>query len=83
MLTTMNSELQKQHAAMDAFDMIKNLKLIFQGQARKERFKTSRSLFYYKMAEGSPVGPHVLMMIGNIEHLERLGFPLGLELEMD
>ena len=32
------------------------------------------------MAEGSPVGPHVLMMIGNIERLERLRFPLGLEL---
>ena len=83
MLATMNSELQKQHEAMDAFDMIEHLKLLFQGQARQERFETSRSLFYCKMAEGSPVGPHVLMMIGNIERLERLGFPLGLELATD
>ena len=35
------------------------------------------------MAEGSPVGAHVLKMIGYIENLERLGFSLGQELVTD
>ena len=35
------------------------------------------------MAEGSPVGTHVLKMIGYIENLDRLGFPLGQELATD
>ena len=35
------------------------------------------------MAEGSLVGPHVLMIIGDIECLDRLKFPLGLELATD
>ena len=35
------------------------------------------------MAEGSPVGAHVLKMIGYIENLKRLGFPLGQELVTD
>ena len=34
MLALMTFELQKQHEAMDAFDMIEHLKLLFQGQAR-------------------------------------------------
>ncbi|XP_017628521.1 uncharacterized protein LOC108471409 [Gossypium arboreum] len=36
-----------------------------------------------KLAEGSPVGPHVLKMIGYIESLFKLGFPLGQELATD
>ena len=38
MLATMNFELQKQHEAMDVFDMIEHLKLLFQGKAWQERF---------------------------------------------
>ncbi|KAI5436266.1 hypothetical protein KIW84_022655 [Lathyrus oleraceus] len=37
MLATMNSELQKQHENMSAFDMIEHLKLLYQVQARHER----------------------------------------------
>ena len=35
------------------------------------------------MAEGSPVGAHVLKMIGYVENLERSGFPLSQELATD
>ena len=41
MLATMNSELQKQHENMSAFDMIEHLKLLYQEQARHERFEVS------------------------------------------
>ena len=79
----MTSELQKQHEEMEAYDMIEHLKLLYEEQARQERFNISKSLFQCKLAEGSPVGPHVLKMIGYIETLDRLGFPLNLELATD
>ena len=83
MLITMEPELQKQHESMGAFDMIEHLKLLFQEQARQERYETSRSLFQCRMAEGTLVGPHVLKMIGYVERLERLGFSLRNELAID
>ncbi|KAK8586171.1 hypothetical protein V6N13_130693 [Hibiscus sabdariffa] len=36
MLATMSPELQKQHEDMNAYDMIQNLKEIYEGQARQE-----------------------------------------------
>ena len=74
MLATMNSEFQKQHKNLEAYDMIIHLKRLYQEQARHERFEVSKALFQSKLAEGNPVGAHVLKMIGYIENLERLGF---------
>ncbi|KAI5433022.1 hypothetical protein KIW84_020354 [Lathyrus oleraceus] len=45
MLATMNSELQKQHDNMAAFDMIEHLKMLYQEQARHKRFEVSKALF--------------------------------------
>ena len=83
MLATMDYELQKQHENMDAFAMLEHLKKLYQGQARYERYDISKALFNCKLAEGAPVGPHVLKMIGYVENLERLGFPLSQELAID
>ncbi|XP_052881000.1 uncharacterized protein LOC128289273 [Gossypium arboreum] len=83
MLATMNPELQKQHEDMVAYDMIEHLKELYQGQARQESFDISKALFQCKLAEGSPIEPHVLKMIGYIESLSKLGFPLGQELATD
>ena len=83
MLATMTPELQKQHEEFVAFDMIEHLKQLYQGQARQERYDTSKALFRCKMAEGTPVGTHVLKMIGYIESLSKLGFPLSQELATD
>ena len=83
MLATMNSELQKQHENMEAYDMIVHLKRLYQGQARHERYEVSKALYQCRLAERSPVGAHVLKMIGYVENLERLGFPLGQELATD
>ena len=43
MFSTMNSELQKQHKNMNAFDMIVHLKRLYQEQARHERFDVSKA----------------------------------------
>ncbi|PKI51197.1 hypothetical protein CRG98_028404 [Punica granatum] len=79
----MDPELQKQHEHMEAYDMIVHLRQLYQEQARHERFDVSNTLFQAKLTEGSPVGPHVLNMIGYVETLGRLGFPLGQELATD
>ncbi|KAK8683879.1 hypothetical protein V6N13_039925 [Hibiscus sabdariffa] len=83
MLATMTPELQKQHEDMVAYKMIQNLKEIYEGQARQERYETSKALFQCKMSEGSPVGAHVIKMMGYIQALEKLGFPLNDELAID
>ncbi|KAK8619728.1 hypothetical protein V6N13_136008 [Hibiscus sabdariffa] len=83
MLATMTPELQKQHENMVAYEMIQNLKEIYEGQARQERYETSKALFQCKMSEGSPVGAHVFKMMGYIQTLEKLGFALNDELAID
>ncbi|KAK8672321.1 hypothetical protein V6N13_110694 [Hibiscus sabdariffa] len=83
MLATMTPELQKQHEDMVAYEMIQNLKEIYEGQARQERYETSKALFQCKMSEGSPVRAHVIKMMGYIQTLEKLGLALNDELAID
>ncbi|KAL4377896.1 hypothetical protein GQ457_02G024690 [Hibiscus cannabinus] len=83
MLATMTPELQKQHEDMVAYEMIANLKEIYEGKARQERYETSKALFQCKMSEGSLVGAHVIKMMGYIQTLEKLGFALNDELAID
>ena len=40
MLATISPELQKQHEDMLAYEMLQNLREIYEGQARQERYKT-------------------------------------------
>ncbi|KAL4361884.1 hypothetical protein GQ457_04G016380 [Hibiscus cannabinus] len=68
---------------MGAYDMIQNLKEIYEGQARQEMYETSKALFQCKMSEGYLVGAHVIKMMGYIQTLEKLGFPLKDELATD
>ena len=82
-LATMSPELQKQHEDKLAYEMLQNLREIYEGQARQERYETSKALFQCKMTEGSPVGAHVIKMMGYIQSLEKLGFPLKDELATD
>ncbi|KAK1388255.1 hypothetical protein POM88_016433 [Heracleum sosnowskyi] len=83
MLATMSPELQKQHERMDAYDMIEHLKRMFEGQDRQERFDVSKALYACKQGNRDPVGPHVLKMIGYMETLENLGFPVLPEHQAD
>ncbi|KAL4336096.1 hypothetical protein GQ457_07G006660 [Hibiscus cannabinus] len=83
MLATMTPKLQNQHEDMVAYEIIQNLKEINEGQARQERYETSKALFQCKMSEGSLVGAHVIKMMGYIQELEKLGFPLNDELAID
>ena len=51
MLATMSAELQKQHEHMDAYEMIEHLKVMFEGQARQERYNTFQALSACKQGE--------------------------------
>ena len=83
MLASMEPGLQQHFKNIEAFDMIENLKSMFQMQARTERFNVWRSLMDCKLKEGDPLRLHVIKMIGYMQALDRLGFPLGDELSMD
>nr|AAX96621.1 retrotransposon protein, putative, Ty1-copia sub-class [Oryza sativa Japonica Group]ABA92973.1 retrotransposon protein, putative, Ty1-copia subclass [Oryza sativa Japonica Group] len=83
MLATMSLKLQRQYEALDAHTIITGLRNMFEDQARAERFNTSKSLFACRLAEGNPVSPHVIKMIGYTESLDKLGFPLSRELATD
>jgi hypothetical protein len=69
----MSSDLQNQYEHADAHCMIEGLHGMFENQARTKRYNISKLLFACKLAEGSPVSPHVIKMIGHIETLEKLG----------
>ena len=76
MLAFMNFELQKQYESTNPHDMIVGMRGMLENKSRVDRFNTSKALFGSKLAEGAPVSPHVIKMIGYIESLQRLGFPL-------
>ncbi|KAK8672106.1 hypothetical protein V6N13_110480 [Hibiscus sabdariffa] len=82
-LATITLELQKQQEYVVSYEMIQNLKEIFEGKARQERYETSKDLFQCKMSEGTPVGAHVIKMMGYIQTLEKQGFALNNELVTD
>jgi hypothetical protein len=44
-----------------------------ENQAKAERYNISKALVVCKLAEGSPVNPHVIKMMGYIETLTKLG----------
>jgi hypothetical protein len=83
MLATMSLDLYKQYEHANAYTMIEGLRAMFQNQARTERYNISKSLFACKLAEGKPVSPHVIKMIGYIETLDRLGSKLHPDLAND
>jgi hypothetical protein len=63
--------------------MIVALNDMFQTQARTKRFNVSKAFVETKLAEGAPVGPHMIKMVGHTQRLEKLGFPIGPKLATD
>lgn len=83
MLATMSPELQTSMMDTSAYDMIRQLRDMFQEQARTERYDATRALNTCKMAKGTSVSVHVMKMKGHMDHLERLGHPVPLQLATD
>ena len=56
--------------------MFQELKLIFQANARIERYKVSNKFYSCKMEENNSVSEHILKMSGYCNHLIQLGVNL-------
>ncbi|KAJ9542825.1 hypothetical protein OSB04_029331 [Centaurea solstitialis] len=83
MLATTSPDLQTGLMNTNAYDMIRQLRDMFQTQARTERYDATRALNACKMAKGTSVSDHVMKMKKHIDHLERLGHPVPLQLATD
>ncbi|GJZ16338.1 hypothetical protein Tco_0552015 [Tanacetum coccineum] len=71
-----HEQLQKEMDDRIAFDMIDELKNMFQTQESQEFFDTQRKLNACKIEDGQSVSFHVLKTKSCIDKLERLGHPM-------
>ena len=83
LLLGMEPELQKRFEHHTAFAMVGELKIMFQTQARAERYEASERFFKCKMEENSSVREQVLRMSGYADRLSQLGIVIPNELGID
>ncbi|KAJ9557456.1 hypothetical protein OSB04_012070 [Centaurea solstitialis] len=83
MLATMSPDLQAGLINTNAYDMIRQLRDMFQTQARTERYDATKAFNECKMVRGTSVSDHVMKMKRHLDHLERLGHPVPLQLATD
>ncbi|GKA84737.1 hypothetical protein Tco_0806391 [Tanacetum coccineum] len=75
-LGSMTPELHRQFEHSSPYDIIRELKSMFEKQAGVEQFDLIQTFHACKQEEGKPVGPYVLKMKGYVEQLECLGYVL-------
>ena len=76
MLHGLESGLQRCFEHYGAYEMFPELKLIFQANARIERYEVSNKFYSCKMEENSSISEHILRMSGYHNHLTQLGVNL-------
>ncbi|GJW91462.1 hypothetical protein Tco_0169015 [Tanacetum coccineum] len=76
MLGSMTPELHRQFELYYLYDMIHELRSMFEKQAGIEKFDLIQSFHACKQEEGKSVADYVLKMKGYVEKLERLGYVL-------
>ena len=64
MLYGLESGLQRRFERHGSYEMFQELKLIFQANARVERYEVSKKFYSCKMEENSSVSEHILRMSG-------------------
>ncbi|GKB48155.1 hypothetical protein Tco_0898908, partial [Tanacetum coccineum] len=82
MLRSMTPELHRQFENSPPYEMLQELKSMFEKQAGVERFDLIQTFHAYKQEEGKPIGPYVIKMKGYVEQLERLGYVLPQDLSV-
>src|SRR5215216_6543732 len=76
MLYGLEPGLQRRFEHHGAYEMFQELKLIFQANARVERYEVSNKYYSCKMEENSSVSEHILKISGYHNHLTQLGVDL-------
>lgn len=78
----MTPELQKQFEFYNPYDMIRELKSMYEKQAGVELFDLIESLHDCKHESGKSVSAHVLKMKSYFDHLEMLSYPYPLPISI-
>jgi gag-polypeptide of LTR copia-type len=73
MVATMSSELQKMFETRGAFDIIDQLKKIFQKKAQTEMCNLTKALMKCSIRDNESVSAHMFKVMEYIEQLEKLG----------
>ncbi|GJW51219.1 zinc finger, CCHC-type containing protein [Tanacetum coccineum] len=82
MLGSMTPELHRQFENYSPYEMLQELKSMFEKQAGVERFDLIQTFHACKHEEGKPVGAYVLKMKDYVEQLEHLGYVLPQDLSV-
>ncbi|GKA74604.1 retrotransposon protein, putative, ty1-copia subclass [Tanacetum coccineum] len=82
MLGSMTPELHRQFENYSPYEMLQELKSMFEKQAGVERFDLIQTFHACKLEDGKPVGAYVLKMKDYVEQLERLGYVLPQDLSV-
>ncbi|GJX42791.1 hypothetical protein Tco_0257781 [Tanacetum coccineum] len=77
-----DSTTQRQFENSSLYEMLQELKFMFEKQAGMERFDLIQTFHVYKPKEGNPVGSYVIKMKGYVEQLECLGYVLPQDLSV-
>nr|GFA56981.1 hypothetical protein [Tanacetum cinerariifolium] len=80
MLGSMTLELHRQFKNYSPYEMLQELKSMFEKQAGVERFDLIQTFHACKQEEGKPVAAYVLQIKGYVDQLERLGYMLPQDL---
>ncbi|KAK1660346.1 hypothetical protein QYE76_048505 [Lolium multiflorum] len=72
-LCSLEAELQKRFEHHDPYELVHELKTIFETHAAVESYEASKHFFGCMMEEGSSVSEHVLAMSGHAKKLSDLG----------
>ena len=83
MLYSLEPGLQRRFERHGAYEMFKELKLIFQENAQIERYEVSNKFYSCKMEENSSVSEHILRMSRYHNHLTQLGVNLPVDSVID
>ncbi|GJW75595.1 hypothetical protein Tco_0134965 [Tanacetum coccineum] len=79
---SMTPELHRQFENSSTYDMIKELKSMFEKQVGVERFDLIQTFHTCKQDEGKSVSSYVLNMKRYVEQLERLGYVLSQDISV-
>nr|GEU93492.1 hypothetical protein [Tanacetum cinerariifolium] len=75
-------KLHRQYENYSPYEMLKELKSMFEKQARVKRFDLIQTFHACKQEEGKPVGAYVLNTKDYMEQLERLGYMIPHDLSV-
>ncbi|GJY46448.1 retrotransposon protein, putative, ty1-copia subclass [Tanacetum coccineum] len=76
------AELHRQFENYSPYEMLQELKSMFEKQVGVERFDVIQTFHSCKLEDGKPVGAYVLKIKDYVEQLERLGYVLPQDLSV-